>query len=664
MAHRSARSTRGSAARFVVRPLVAALAAAGVIGGSGVRAATIVVSDGGDSGTASTCTLRQAVVAMNTASLAGTTCVNSGGAFGSSDLVDLSAQTGTIALSGTEIPITVNLVVDGGSAVTPPPLTVSGANLSRVFSSQGAPIIGITVSRLIVANGRSQGPGGCIYGEGHVQLFDSIVTGCTAVHDPANTSTVDGLGGGVATYALYALNSTIRGNTARNGGGGVFAYVQTLYNVAITGNTVTGQACDATESSKYCIGTIFGGGGSLGASVLMAGSTVSGNTVQASAITITNGETTQTVEIGMGGGISQFYTYGEKYAPVVVDAKSTVTGVRILGHTGREARHAARLAVRPATSKASALSTRSAAGARPKADGYADYVLAMRNSTVSGNRVVGSGGNEAKYAGGGAIALSKYGSAEIANSTISGNSVGSGPNSLGSGLYADSVEISNSTITANSGAMALAIGGEEVNPVNRTKRGAALPPGLAAIRAAVVHARAPGASAKARMKADVPSFIESTIVAGNSGGPDIDCNSPCAIGGSNNLVRSFGVDVTLPPGTIVGQSAQLAPLANNGGIVAGAPGDPGTGPVRTHRLYLGSPAIDQGVNNEGFNYEQRGPGYPRVVGPAADIGATEGAIQPPPQAVAAPVPALGPWMLGLLSALLAALGLARRRRTP
>ena len=62
MAHRSARSTRGSAARFVVRPLVAALAAAGVIGGSGVRAATIVVSDGGDSGTASTCTLRQAVV--------------------------------------------------------------------------------------------------------------------------------------------------------------------------------------------------------------------------------------------------------------------------------------------------------------------------------------------------------------------------------------------------------------------------------------------------------------------------------------------------------------------------------------------------------------------------------------------------------------------------
>lgn len=650
MARRPASPQRGSASAFVVRPLAAALAAAGVIAAYEAQAATIVVADGGDAGTASTCTLRQAVLAMNAASVAGTGCVNSGGGFGTNDLVDLSTQSGTITLSGTEIPVSVNLRIEG-ALVSPPSLTISGANQSRVF--HGAPVIGITVRRLIIANGLSVGSGGCINGEGHVWLEDSVVTGCTARNDPTTTDVTDGLGGGVATYALYSLNSTISGNTAENGGGGIFAYVQTLYNTAVTGNNVTGQACDATTNSDYCLLTILGGGGTQGSDMRIAASTVSGNTVHASAITILYDEAPQTNDLGVGGGISQFYRGYFGYG----DAKSTLSGARVFPRTGADARKGARQATRPVAGAGA----RGTPGARAKADGYdTNYVLAIRNSTVSGNRVVGGGPNPTRLYGGGVAAFSTYGSAEIANSTISGNSIGAG--GFGSGLYVDSVEISNSTITANSGAAGVQISvGDDDLQQNMSKRGNASAPGLAILRAAIGKARLPGATAKTRAKADVSSFIESTIVAGNSGGPDIDCDEDCTISGSNNLIRNVGADATVPGDTIEGQDPQLAPLANNGGYVAGAPGYPGTGSVPTHRLYVGSPAIDQGINNEGFEYEQRGAGYPRVIGPEADIGATEGAI-PRPVFNTVPVPALGPWMLGALSALLGMLGFLRGRR--
>ncbi len=133
MARSSSKHPRGGAAQFIVRPLFAALVASGVIASGGLHAATIVVTTGGDAGNAGTCTLRQAVDAMNTASVAGTSCVNSGGAFGTGDTVDLTGLSGTITLAGaSEIEINVSLAIQGpGSTV----LAVSGANASRVFHS-------------------------------------------------------------------------------------------------------------------------------------------------------------------------------------------------------------------------------------------------------------------------------------------------------------------------------------------------------------------------------------------------------------------------------------------------------------------------------------------------------------------------------------------------
>jgi hypothetical protein len=64
----------------------------------------------------------------------------------------------------------------------------------------------------------------------------------------------------------------------------------------------------------------------------------------------------------------------------------------------------------------------------------------------------------------------------------------------------------------------------------------------------------------------------------------------------------------------------LGPLTNNGG------------PTETHALLAGSPAINTSTNPvasfTGNAYDQRGPGFARVVDGVADIGAFE--VQAPP----------------------------------
>jgi hypothetical protein len=67
---------------------------------------------------------------------------------------------------------------------------------------------------------------------------------------------------------------------------------------------------------------------------------------------------------------------------------------------------------------------------------------------------------------------------------------------------------------------------------------------------------------------------------------------------------------TPPPGTLTA-NPQLRPLANNGG------------PTLTHAPKTNSPAIGHGNNLAGQPYDQRGPGFPRVLGGAPDIGAVE-----------------------------------------
>jgi hypothetical protein len=73
----------------------------------------------------------------------------------------------------------------------------------------------------------------------------------------------------------------------------------------------------------------------------------------------------------------------------------------------------------------------------------------------------------------------------------------------------------------------------------------------------------------------------------------------------------LGEQVSAPADTIVIADPRVAPLADNGG------------PTRTHMLLSDSPALDRGSNVLGREYDQRGPGFSRVKGAAADIGSVE-----------------------------------------
>lgn len=192
-------------------------------------------------------------------------------------------------------------------------------------------------------------------------------------------------------------------------------------------------------------------------------------------------------------------------------------------------------------------------------------------------------GNKTSNNGAGLL-IRSGGLISIRNSTFSGNSaLLSGSGNDGGAIYAQekgNMAIYNSTIAANSA---------------KRKTGGIM------------------------TSADIVTmFLHSTIVADNgdaSGFPDLSgvfhATTNCLIQVTN------GVSI-VGANNILNQTAQLEALADNGGL------------TRTHALKKISPAINMGYNPLALATDQRGAGYPRVLGiPAiADIGAYE--YLPPP----------------------------------
>lgn len=111
---------------------------------------------------------------------------------------------------------------------------------------------------------------------------------------------------------------------------------------------------------------------------------------------------------------------------------------------------------------------------------------------------------------------------------------------------------------------------------------------------------------------DFPPRLDSSIVAANTslyGSADIETDlKKLVVIGSANLI---GVSSLALPADTLHDDPRLLPLADNGG------------PTLTHALAADSPALDAGNNLSGLSEDQRGDGFPRVLGPAADIGAYE-----------------------------------------
>jgi hypothetical protein len=220
-------------------------------------------------------------------------------------------------------------------------------------------------------------------------------------------------------------------------------------------------------------------------------------------------------------------------------------------------------------------------------------VLTMSYSTVSNNRASGLPASPGSI--GGARA---FGGATITQSTISGNSCGGTTGGLR--LYALTAPntIVDSTISGNS---ARGVGGLYASGTTSIKN--------STIAFNVETASQSGGGLRiANSSTDVQSTIIAANVSGGGVAQNIGLGVSSSIGGANNLLGPS--PPFLPAGATV--DPKLFPLHHNGG------------PTKTHALRAGSPAIDAGNVVSGYTTDQRGTGFPRVVGAFADIGAYEG----------------------------------------
>src|SRR5262249_47904347 len=221
--------------------------------------------------------------------------------------------------------------------------------------------------------------------------------------------------------------------------------------------------------------------------------------------------------------------------------------------------------------------------------------LTVSNSTISGNR-------------GDGIYNNCGGTATVSSSTLSGNRGGGGIYNLGT------LTVSNSTLSGNpDGGI---INFDTLTVSNSTLSGNT-DHGIYNYSGMLTVSNSTISGNTANVGGGIYSYaggvnLRNTILAGNTGyAPDLF--GPLTSSGYNLIGNTSGGSGYAPT-DLLNVNPLLGPLANNGG------------PTLTHALLPGSPALDAGDNTGAPAFDQRGPGFPRIVGGTIDIGAFE--VQP------------------------------------
>jgi hypothetical protein len=231
--------------------------------------------------------------------------------------------------------------------------------------------------------------------------------------------------------------------------------------------------------------------------------------------------------------------------------------------------------------------------------------LLIQDSTIANNSVHG-----ADYWGdglGGGISTS--GPLTIANSTISGNyALGEDwndnpyPIAVGGGINIEPrtipVNIDNSTI-ANNTLYGYTTGGSGIS----LWQSASEKPSLT-ITHSTIAANVNGSG----IIAGSNLTLRKSIVANHGSYSDV---AGTIMSSGYNLIGNSTGGSGYVPSDILDVDPMLGPLADNGGL------------TQTMALLPGSPAIDSGTNQGAPEWDQRGPGFPRIVDGRIDIGAYE-----------------------------------------
>jgi len=331
-----------SGTRVIPRPLALAMALALGATSLGSLAATISVTTTDDAGAAGTCTVRQAITALNTAAVAGTNCVSSG-TFGTDDTINFdsttfpSGVTNTITLADaptntlqiSDAILTIDASTNGGVTIQRP----SGAtNNFGILNDSAAGAL--TLNNLALRNGNAGACGangsGICTSHANLTLNDSTLSGNSGASE----------GGGIfSEYGSVTLNNTtLSGNSATEGGG-----IQSFHStVTLTNSTLSGNhASDAGGGIEVLSGSVtlnsstlstntanFGGGIWANAtSITLTNSTFSGNSAglqgggvnsfSGGGVTLNNSTLTANTAGSSGGGISRT---GDPAAVVVINS--------------------------------------------------------------------------------------------------------------------------------------------------------------------------------------------------------------------------------------------------------------------------------------------------------------------------------------------------------
>jgi hypothetical protein len=246
--------------------------------------------------------------------------------------------------------------------------------------------------------------------------------------------------------------------------------------------------------------------------------------------------------------------------------------------------------------------------------------LVIINSTVTGNSTLAF-----NAVGGGIAAV--HGGLMLTGSTVAGNST-QGLDALGGGMWVAEgpVTVTNSTVADNSipgeGGGIFAFAGA-VTVTNGTVAGNSAHAdggifanlGAVTLRGSIVADNHDSGSNPDLHPGKGPLTVTNSLIGTNQG--------------TSLLATGIAAD---PSGNLIGSAAGpidplLGPLQDNGG------------PTPTLALLPGSPAIGRGSNPLELATDQRGPGFPRSVGGAVDMGAFQLQVsQPPPPAPTTPLP--------------------------
>jgi hypothetical protein len=373
-------------------------------------------------------------------------------------------------------------------------------------------------------------------------------------------------------------------------------------------------AAGRTGAASVLVVSDFGDSGSPGQLRTLLNSAAPGDTIVVPPGTI----------VLSGGAGEDANTTGDldiHKALTIVGAGAALTSIRI-GHTDRvlDVHADGSLVLSGVTLADGAVDPATAAGGAIRNRGTLRVVLSVVENSVSGG---GGGiinefgaslfvesttirGNVATGISGGGGGLLNFGSAEIGQSTISGNKA-SGTSASNNGGGFENIGLASLTNVTISGNMTSGRGGGVFQGASASKlllRNTTIADNTATLVAGGIQDMSRTAHAE----------LINTIVAGNASAVSPDCDGTVLSDGYNLIQNTAGCTITGDPtGNILGSSAHLMPLADNGG------------PTWTMMPRRSSPAVDAGSNALCPATDQRGVARPRDAGGGlvCDMGAVE-----------------------------------------